>query len=355
MPKPRANAADPHGHQATHIRAGSKGRLGKSLDSHVDPTASGWPVSLLSRPRAEPLRPGPDCGILSPTMTTAAVFWDRDNTLIEDPGYLHDPKHVKLLPGAAAAVRRLSQAGLENIIVTNQSGLARGLFDEATLEKIHDRLRELLAAEDARLDAIYYCPYLDGPEAVVEQYRQDSDLRKPRPGMLAKASLERKIDLAASWVVGNSLADTQAGRAAGSRTILLSPDKAAKDRSVDFVARSLDDAVEIVLKHTVGLEQAAPAGDSPAAADRQDAGAVSSTLQEILSFLRMVDRRQQADDFSLNRLVGVLVQMLAVAALVWAIFSMIRGEDYGAQIVRLLFALMLQLIALTCFSLASRR
>src|SRR6476659_4678723 len=103
-------------------------------------------------------------------MAKAAVFWDRDGTLIEDPGYLREPDQVKLLPDAARALQRLASAGYENIIATNQSGIARGLMDETTVEKIHLRLKELLAKEGAGLDAVYYCPFLDGPDAVVEKY-----------------------------------------------------------------------------------------------------------------------------------------------------------------------------------------
>ena len=116
-------------------------------------------------------------------MSKPAVFWDRDGTLIEDPGYLRDPDQVKLLPGAATALKLLASAGYDNIVATNQSGVARGLMDETAVESIHLRLRELLAREGTGLDAVYYCPYLDGPDAVVEQYRRDSDLRKPKPGV----------------------------------------------------------------------------------------------------------------------------------------------------------------------------
>lgn len=342
---------------AVSRRGARKGKLGKTLGSHVDPSAAAFPVSLLSENGHDRLRSRDPDGIVTGVMTRCAVFWDRDNTLIEDPGYLSDPGQVKLMAGATQALRRLSDAGYENILITNQSGIARGLFDEDTLEKIHDRLRELLAADEARLDAIYYCPFLPGAEAVIEKYRQDSDLRKPRPGMLAQASLERKIDLAGSWMIGNSLSDTQAGRAAGCRTILVSADaKPGTDPSVDFTASTLEQAVNIVLKYTPGAvtesPATAPASDEPT---RAELAGIHSTLQEMMSFLRMVDRRQQAEDFSLSRLTGIVIQMVAVAALVWSIFGIIRGEEYGAQIVRLLFTFALQLLALTCFVLATRK
>jgi len=293
-------------------------------------------------------------------MPKAAVFWDRDNTLMADPGYLSDPYQVALLPGAAEALRRASAAGYENIVVSNQSGVARGLFDEPTLERIHDRLCALLAAEGARLDAIYYCPYLPGDEAVVEQYRQDSDLRKPKPGMLVKASLERRIDLPASWSVGDALRDVQAGRAAGCRTILLHTDSEpkpadAKDPAVDFIARSPVEAVEIILAHSAdGEGKPQAARQAHATADQRE---VAVVLHEILAFLKTADRRAQTHDFSLARLAGVIVQILALAALLWAAFGWFFAIDdlLGTHMLRMLMALLLQTLALTLFVAASRK
>lgn len=285
-------------------------------------------------------------------MSKAAIFWDRDGTLIEDPGYLSDPDQIKFMPGAIDALKSLRDAGFENIIVTNQSGIARGYFDEVTLERIHEKLKEMLAAEGASIDAIYYCPYLDGDEAVVEQYRQDSDLRKPKPGMLLQASLERNLDLSASWCVGDSFRDTQAGKEAGCRTILLDDGKSGKkkDRSIDFTAESLEKAVEIISRYTRRPENDQQGGDHAiGSADRTE---TVSLLREILNFLRMVDRRSQAEDFSLAQLVGSVIQILAIAAVVYAVFASIRDLPLGIQIIRLLYALILQLLALSCFVLA---
>lgn len=281
-------------------------------------------------------------------MASPAIFWDRDNTLIKDSGYIADPAQVELLPGAAAAIKRLSAAGFQNIIITNQSGIARGKFDEATLNHIHDRLRDLLAQEGAKVDAIYYCPYLDGPEAVVAEFRRDSDLRKPKPGMLLQASMERNIDLAASWSIGNSPRDAEAGRAAGCRTILLQAGATGKPshKAVDFLAGSLDEAVEIVLRRTrsVGAEAAAGRADG-----------ATPVLQEILAFLRTVDRRNQSEDFSLAKLAGAIMQILALAVLVWGVFGLLRSLDVGPILVRLMLALVLQVMALTFFSLSPRK
>lgn len=176
----------------------------------------------------------------------AAVFLDRDHTLIEDPGYINDPSSVRLLPGVAKAIARLRAAGYLNIVVTNQSGLARGLITEAQIDAVHFRLREVLRAEGASLDAIYYCPYLAGEEAVVEKFRRESNLRKPGPGMLLLAAEEHAIDLQRSWMIGDSGRDVEAGRAAGCRTILIG-NADSTTTNADHRAKDLPSAVEIVL------------------------------------------------------------------------------------------------------------
>ncbi len=292
-------------------------------------------------------------------MTAAAVFWDRDGTLIEDPGYLNDPEQVRLMPDAAEALRLLSQAGFLNILATNQSGVARGLLTEETLRRIHDRLETLLGQQQARLDAIYYCPFLPGEEAVVEAYRRESDLRKPAPGMLLKASLEHNLDLAASWSIGDSLRDAQAGRAAGCRTILISTDPALKPRTgrtgdVDFVASSPLEAARIVLRYST-LRSGAGVSDRPPTGAGGVSPDAASTLQEILAFLRTAERRARSEDYTLGRLVGAVLQIVAIGVLIWAVFAVLRNEPLGVQMVRLLLAVVLQLMAMTFFILDGRR
>lgn len=182
-------------------------------------------------------------------MKQAAVFLDRDNTIIADPGYLADPEAVELLPGAADAIRQWNESGYRVVVVTNQSGLARGLITERQLERIHQRMQRLLEAHNARLDAVYFCPYLDSPEAVIGRYRRDSHLRKPRPGMLQKAAADLRLDLSASWMVGDSATDVQAGISAGCRTILLDRGQAASNGvHPDFVVSSLEEAAAVVLE-----------------------------------------------------------------------------------------------------------
>jgi len=328
-----------------------------------DPVSSSFPCEQTppsARPgttclprQQEPLHSGPSWLIVS-LMGKRAVFWDRDDTLIADPGYIDSPDKVTLLPGAADALKRLADAGFENILVTNQSGIARGLLDEPTLHTIHERLQALLAEHGARLDAIYYCPYLPGEEAVVEAYRRDSDLRKPKPGMLLTASLERRIDLAASWAVGDSPRDCRAGRAAGCRTILLRPEGGAADPEetdcADFVAESLDQAVEIILKY--GQTTASSPGQT-AQTTRDNPVAV---LQEILNFLRMVDRRSQREDFSFSRLIGTIVQIVAIGGLLYALFGWLvwPQEPLGVHMIRFMAVLCVQLLALTFFVISAR-
>jgi D-glycero-D-manno-heptose 1,7-bisphosphate phosphatase len=181
-------------------------------------------------------------------MAARAVFLDRDDTLIHDPGYIAQPQQVRLKAGAADALRRLAAAGWRLVVATNQSGIARGLLTERQLAEIHDELRRQLADGGAAVDAIYYSPY--HPEGVVEAYRKATDCRKPGPGMLLRAAREMDLDLAASWMIGDSLRDTRAGKAAGCRTILLAsalPQGCSQEDVPTALAPDLPAAADIVL------------------------------------------------------------------------------------------------------------
>jgi D-glycero-D-manno-heptose 1,7-bisphosphate phosphatase len=144
----------------------------------------------------------------------SAVFLDRDGTLINDPGFIRDPDVVRLLPGVAAAVRQINQAGLLPIVVTNQSGIARGLLTEADYRATEERLDSLLAAEGARLEAHYFCPHLPDITGPCE-------CRKPGTLLYRQAAERFSIDLAGSWWVGDRLRDIQPAAAFGGRGILL--------------------------------------------------------------------------------------------------------------------------------------
>lgn len=141
------------------------------------------------------------------------VFLDRDGTLLDEDGYLGDPALVRLFPAAARGVRALNAAGLPVVVVTNQSGVARGLFSESDVDAVHARLSELLAAECARLDLVLYCPH--HPREGLPPYRRDCDCRKPAPGMYLAGARALGLDLAHSAVVGDSERDLEGARRAG--------------------------------------------------------------------------------------------------------------------------------------------
>jgi D,D-heptose 1,7-bisphosphate phosphatase len=173
------------------------------------------------------------------------VFLDRDGTLIEDPGYLREPAQVRLLPGVVEGLRALRAAGFALVVVTNQSGVARGHLNEIQLAAVHDRMRRLLAAGGVSLDGLYYCPY--HPEGVVEVYRKESDWRKPDCGMLLQAAKDLGIDLGRSWMIGDAARDVEAGRRAGCRTVLLKQPE-GEECSADVVATDLLEASRAVLR-----------------------------------------------------------------------------------------------------------
>ena len=147
-------------------------------------------------------------------MANRAVFLDRDGTIVEDPGFLHEPEKVKLLPGAAEAIRRLNTADYRVVVVTNQSGIARGRYTVDDYEAVQRRLGELLAAHGARIDGAYFCPHhpqLSGP----------CDCRKPGLKLFREAAQAFDIDFSRSWWVGDRLSDVQPARLLGGQGILV--------------------------------------------------------------------------------------------------------------------------------------
>ncbi|MCW5660627.1 MAG: D-glycero-beta-D-manno-heptose 1,7-bisphosphate 7-phosphatase [Burkholderiaceae bacterium] len=142
-----------------------------------------------------------------------AVFLDRDGVINVDFGYVHKVEQFRFIPGSDEAMARLQAAGWRLVVVTNQSGLARGLYSIDDYERFTTHLRAQLAAIGVQLDAVLHCPHL--PDAAVHAYRRACDCRKPGPGMLLQAARELSLDLSASVIVGDRLSDVQAGRAAG--------------------------------------------------------------------------------------------------------------------------------------------
>lgn len=149
----------------------------------------------------------------------AAVFLDRDGTINEEVGYLDRMEKLQLIPGAADAIRWINESGMKAVVVTNQSGITRGLFDEAFVAQVHARLREMLRAEGALIDAFYFCPH--HPTEGRVEYLKICDCRKPAPGMLLRAAEELRIDPNHSYMVGDTLKDIEAGARAGTRGVLV--------------------------------------------------------------------------------------------------------------------------------------
>ena len=150
-------------------------------------------------------------------MRNKAIFFDRDGTLNVDVHYLHDPADFVWIEGAIAAIRWANAHGYLVIVVTNQSGIARGYYDEDAVRHLHDWMNAELAAHGAHIDAFYYCPH--HTEGSVPAYVKQCDCRKPAPGMILRAIVEHDIDPAASFLFGDAASDVTAAEAAGVRGV----------------------------------------------------------------------------------------------------------------------------------------
>jgi D-glycero-D-manno-heptose 1,7-bisphosphate phosphatase len=183
-----------------------------------------------------------------------AIFLDRDGTINEDVNFLSSPEQLILIDGSAEAIKEANEMGLKVIVFTNQSGIARGYFTEEDLKKVHKRLDELLAEKGAKIDAYYYCPH--HPTEGNGDYKVECECRKPKDGMLKRASREQNIDLKNSFVIGDRCIDIEAGKTAGATTILVLTGygveelEKCRDKNLDpdFVAKNLKEAIEIVKK-----------------------------------------------------------------------------------------------------------
>jgi D,D-heptose 1,7-bisphosphate phosphatase len=182
-------------------------------------------------------------------MASRAVFLDKDGTLVEDVPYNVDPEWIRLMPGAAEGLRALQAAGFRLIVVSNQSGVARGFFPEEALGPVEKRLQELMAEAGATLAGFYYCPH--HPQGAVPAYAVACSCRKPQPGLLLRAARDHDIDMPASWFVGDILDDVEAGRGAGCRTVLIDNGHETEwvlspQRQPDYVAANLTEAAGII-------------------------------------------------------------------------------------------------------------
>ncbi len=180
------------------------------------------------------------------------IFLDRDGTLNPDPGYIRSPERFELFPGVAEALAKLKRAGAQLIVVTNQSGIARGLLSVSDLDAVHFKLKSLLDAAGASLDAIYFCPHHPDDHCIC---------RKPNPGMIDQAQRERRIDLTRSYLIGDHTRDLELAKRAGVRSILVTtgvvlPQQAEELKntglSPDRVAASLSEAVDWLMADAAG-------------------------------------------------------------------------------------------------------
>lgn len=335
-------------------------------------------------------------------MANKAVFLDRDGTVMDDLGYLADPAGVKLLPGVDLAIKSLRQAGYKIVVVTNQSGVARGILTEETLEKIHSELRRKLAEKGAMLDAIYYCPF--HPEGTVPPYIKESDLRKPAPGMLYQAAEELGLELPASWMVGDAERDVAAGQAAGCRSILLKTNKqentddeaTEEDVQPDMTVRNLVDAARVILRaNSQKGAQDAPAGPPPKnpyeleadmqnqepepaestpdpsadpfadpfaedapetpreperpSADEPPTEEDSIVRKEILRHVRQMTKQGETEEFSVINLLGGVVQILVFLMLLVVFWKALGKQEYDQALLWAVVAGVLQTMSLTFF------
>ncbi|CAN5846669.1 D-glycero-beta-D-manno-heptose 1,7-bisphosphate 7-phosphatase [soil metagenome] len=152
---------------------------------------------------------------------------DRDGTLIEEAGYLNALRRLVFFPFTIDAVRQLNRAGFAVVVITNQAGVARGIVPEAFVAEAHRHIEDRLAAGGARVDGFYHCPH--HPDGIIESLRQSCDCRKPQPGLIRRAAVELDLDLSGSYTIGDRWHDLEAGRAAGTRTVLVRTGYGAAD------------------------------------------------------------------------------------------------------------------------------
>lgn len=198
----------------------------------------------------------------------SAVFLDRDGTINEEVGYVNHLARALIYPWSAEAIKKLNQAGIPVIAVTNQSGVARGYFTEELVRQVHRKMAQQLAAQNARLDGFYYCPH--HPNATLQAYRLDCRCRKPATAMLEEAAERFGIDLEKAYVVGDSYRDMQLGFNAGARTIMVMTGYGRGEyeyhrgnwpRTPDLIAEDLLGAVEKILAE-LAIGAAAPGAGS---------------------------------------------------------------------------------------------
>ena len=148
-----------------------------------------------------------------------AVFLDRDGTINIEKEYLYKPEDFELLDGATQAISSMNKLGYKVVIITNQSGIARGYYTEEDVRKLHCYMKKTLAMKNAKIDAVYYCPH--HPQASVDRYRIDCDCRKPQTGLFKRAISELNIDAEQSWAAGDRMRDITPAMELGIKSVLI--------------------------------------------------------------------------------------------------------------------------------------
>jgi len=179
----------------------------------------------------------------------AAVFLDRDGTINEEVGYLSRIEQLELFPATFEAIRMINESGMKAVVITNQSGIARGFFNEDLVNAVHAKINEMLQKKGAFIDRFYYCPH--HPTEGSGVYKTDCDCRKPKPGMFLKAAEEMDIDISQSYMIGDMPEDIQAARSAGVKGILVRTGygkNIVETGKTVFIAQDILDAVKWIMK-----------------------------------------------------------------------------------------------------------
>lgn len=181
------------------------------------------------------------------------MFVDRDGTLIEETGYLNELSRLILFPYSVDAVRQLNRGGFVVVVITNQAGIARGIVTESFLEAAHRHIEARMQTGGAHIDGFFYCPH--HPDGMVPALRTACDCRKPQPGLLIRAARELDLDLARSFMIGDRFHDLEAGRSAGTRTVLVrtgygaAEERTGKHERPDAVADNIAGAAAWILRN----------------------------------------------------------------------------------------------------------
>jgi D-glycero-D-manno-heptose 1,7-bisphosphate phosphatase len=292
-----------------------------------------------------------------------AVFLDRDNTLIANDGDLGDPDRVRLLHGVGPALEALHRAGYRLVVVSNQGGVARGVFGEADVDAVNERIARLV--EDATgvagvIERFYYCPH--HPEGTVEAYRREHAWRKPQPGMLLQAAIDLDLDLERCWMIGDQPRDVLAGQAAGCRTVLLGQPDGATAAEPTARAVTIADAVRIVL----GCDDDSPHPRTPSPGpasiepdshgrggprdDEELADRLHRAIVDLTDELR--SERLRRAEFTMLRMTAVLCQLLVLLLALLGLLQLQSFETFARWMVG---AILMQLVTVSLLMLDLNR